>query len=70
MCVVYRSQPTVLKIDVVNGQSINCSLDSRIEGRILHFGTFYWAQTLTVFFVLDHNDGKISEYCEKSFKIL
>jgi hypothetical protein len=69
MCLVYRSPATTLRIDIVNGQSLSYSLDRNIEGRVLHFGVFYWSQLLTVFFVLDQNNGEISELYEKSFKI-
>lgn len=69
MCIVYRNEPTNLRIDVVNGEALSFKLDSKIEGRVLHFGAFYWQKCLTVFFVLDQQDGRISEYCEKNFRI-
>jgi hypothetical protein len=70
MCIVYRSESSALNIDVVNGPSIKESLPYNIERSNVHFGCFYWQQTLTVYFILGDDEGRLTEYYEKCFKII
>lgn len=69
MCVVYRTQSNVTKIEIVNGRTLSYQMDPEICKRVLHFGAFYWERTLTVYYILDQQDGLVSECLKKTFNI-